>query len=89
PGAARDGGLCVTTSTSLQHVPYDVGAETRLDPQLSSWLAFADQKVEEVLALATALTQGRDEAKEAFVAAADRRRQPEGADRPLEVRGLV
>lgn len=74
PGAARDGGLCVATSTSLQHVPYDVGAETRLDPQLSSWLAFADQKVEEVLALATALTQGRDAAEEAFVTARDRRR---------------
>ncbi|WP_152189119.1 5-methyltetrahydropteroyltriglutamate--homocysteine S-methyltransferase [Georgenia satyanarayanai] len=73
-GAARAGRLCVGTSTSLQHVPYDVGAETGLDPQLSSWLAFADQKVEEVLALATALTRGRDAAGEAFTAAADRRR---------------
>ena len=73
-GAAREGRLCVTTSTSLQHVPYDVGAETALDPQLRSWLAFADQKVEEVLALATALLEGRDAAGEAFATAADRRR---------------
>ena len=73
-GAAREGRLCVTTSTSLQHVPHDVGAETALDPQLRSWLAFADQKVEEVLALATALLEGRAAAREAFVTAADRRR---------------
>jgi len=73
-GAAREGRLAVGTSTSLQHVPYDVGAETALDPQLRGWLAFADQKVEEVLALATALTEGRDAAREAFVTAADRRR---------------
>ncbi|TNC17948.1 5-methyltetrahydropteroyltriglutamate--homocysteine S-methyltransferase [Georgenia sp. 311] len=73
-GAARDGRLCVTTSTSLQHVPYDVGAERALDPQLRSWLAFADQKVEEVLALATALTGGPGAASEAFRTAADRRR---------------
>jgi len=73
-GAAREGRLCVSTSTSLQHVPYDVGAETALDPQLRGWLAFADQKVEEVLALATALIEGRDAAREAFRTAADRRR---------------
>src|SRR5690606_10645691 len=35
---------------------------------------FADQKVEEVLALATALTGGPEAAQEAFLTAADRRR---------------
>ncbi|WP_324650277.1 5-methyltetrahydropteroyltriglutamate--homocysteine S-methyltransferase [Georgenia sp. H159] len=74
PGAGREGTLSVTTSTSLQHVPYDVGAETSLDPQLRAWLAFADQKVEEVIALATALIEGRDAAEGAFLTAADRRR---------------
>src|SRR5690606_34511035 len=73
-GAAREGRLCVATSTSLQHVPYDVGSERALDPQLRGWLAFADQKVEEVLALATALTGGPEAAPEAFLPAADRRR---------------
>ncbi len=72
--AVREGRVSVATSTSLQHVPYDVGAETALDPELRGWLAFADQKVEEVLALATALTGGRDTAREAFLTAADRRR---------------
>ena len=74
PDAVRDGRLAVATSTSLQHVPYDVEPETGLDPQIRGWLAFADQKVEEVLALATALVDGRDAAADAFDAAADRRR---------------
>ncbi|WP_104164470.1 5-methyltetrahydropteroyltriglutamate--homocysteine S-methyltransferase [Arthrobacter sp. SX1312] len=44
--------LSVTTSTSLQHVPHDAGIEQALDPQLRSWLAFADQKIQEVALLA-------------------------------------
>lgn len=52
--------LTVATSTSLQHVPHDVERETRLDPAIRSWLAFADQKVGEVLTLARGLAEGRD-----------------------------
>ncbi len=44
--------LAVATSTSLQHVPHDVEDEQQLDAQLRSWLAFADQKVTEVVTLA-------------------------------------
>ncbi|MFD5599672.1 5-methyltetrahydropteroyltriglutamate--homocysteine S-methyltransferase [Leucobacter sp. NPDC058333] len=46
------------TSNSLQHVPHDVNDETRLDAQLASWLAFADQKVEQVAVLARGLAEG-------------------------------
>jgi 5-methyltetrahydropteroyltriglutamate--homocysteine methyltransferase len=53
------GAVAVGTSTSLLHVPHDVGDEPRLDADLKSWLAFADQKVAEVVTLATGLTQGR------------------------------
>ncbi|MDR7385747.1 5-methyltetrahydropteroyltriglutamate--homocysteine S-methyltransferase [Promicromonospora iranensis] len=53
------GAVAVGTSTSLLHVPHDVADEPRLDPGLKSWLAFADQKVAEVVTLATGLTQGR------------------------------
>ncbi|MFI2364460.1 5-methyltetrahydropteroyltriglutamate--homocysteine S-methyltransferase [Promicromonospora sp. NPDC019610] len=53
------GALAVGTSTSLLHVPHDVADEPRLDADLTSWLAFADQKVAEVVTLATALTDGR------------------------------
>ncbi|MBG6181061.1 5-methyltetrahydropteroyltriglutamate--homocysteine S-methyltransferase [Arthrobacter sp. CAN_A1] len=41
----------VATSTSLQHVPHDVDDEPQLDAELRSWLAFADQKVAEVVTL--------------------------------------
>ncbi len=50
----RDTGIdvAVCTATSTFHVPYDAAAEDRLDPVLRSWLAFADQKITEVLTLA-------------------------------------
>ncbi|NOJ61376.1 5-methyltetrahydropteroyltriglutamate--homocysteine S-methyltransferase [Arthrobacter sp. 260] len=49
--AGSVGRVTVATSTSLQHVPHDVDDEPDLDPALRSWLAFADQKVAEVLTL--------------------------------------
>ncbi|WP_454856368.1 5-methyltetrahydropteroyltriglutamate--homocysteine S-methyltransferase [Promicromonospora soli] len=55
------GAVAVGTSTSLLHVPHDVADEPRLDAGLKSWLAFADQKVAEVVSLATGLTTGRAE----------------------------
>ncbi len=51
--------VAVSTSTSLLHVPHDVNDEPALDAELKSWLAFADQKVGEVVTLAKALDQGR------------------------------
>ncbi|SBS74713.1 5-methyltetrahydropteroyltriglutamate--homocysteine S-methyltransferase [uncultured Microbacterium sp.] len=69
--------VAVATSTSLQHVPHDVVDETVLDPRLASWLAFADQKVQQVATLARGLREGRDaiapELDAATAAAADRR----------------
>ncbi|ACQ78504.1 5-methyltetrahydropteroyltriglutamate/homocystei neS-methyltransferase [Beutenbergia cavernae DSM 12333] len=60
-GAAR---VTTSTSTSLFHVPHTLDDEPNLDPTLKSWLAFADEKVGEVLALAA----GPDGAPEAFAA---------------------
>ena len=48
------------TTTSLQHVPHDVADETQLDPRLVSWLAFADQKVAQIVTLAAGLVDGRE-----------------------------
>jgi 5-methyltetrahydropteroyltriglutamate--homocysteine methyltransferase len=67
--AGLGGGLAVATSASLQHVPHDAADEPRLDPQLRSWLSFADQKVGEVVALARHL-RDPGSAAEAFDAAA-------------------
>jgi 5-methyltetrahydropteroyltriglutamate--homocysteine methyltransferase len=64
------GGLAVTPSCSLLHVPYDVSEERDLDVELRSWLAFARQKVQEVVRLARALDGERDEAFFATNAAA-------------------
>ncbi|MDG4765817.1 5-methyltetrahydropteroyltriglutamate--homocysteine S-methyltransferase [Solwaraspora sp. WMMD406] len=50
--------VAVATSCSLLHVPVDLAAETRLDPRLSERLAFARQKVDEVVALGRALRDG-------------------------------
>ncbi|AJT41106.1 5-methyltetrahydropteroyltriglutamate--homocysteine S-methyltransferase [Psychromicrobium lacuslunae] len=44
--------LAVSTSTSTFHVPHDAAEEIQLNEQLRSWLAFADQKVGEVITLA-------------------------------------
>jgi 5-methyltetrahydropteroyltriglutamate--homocysteine methyltransferase len=54
------GQLTVSTSCSLLHVPLDLDAETSLAPELAGRLAFARQKVDEVVALGRALTQGRE-----------------------------
>ncbi|WP_054952726.1 5-methyltetrahydropteroyltriglutamate--homocysteine S-methyltransferase [Flaviflexus massiliensis] len=56
--------VIVGTSTSLQHVPHDTALETWDDPELNKnlhdWLAFADQKVKEVITLDRGLTAGWD-----------------------------
>ena len=71
-GAAR---VTVATSNSLQHVPHDTALETWDDPTLNenlhAWLAFADQKVLEVVTLARGLDEGW-EAIDAEVAEAAR-----------------
>ncbi|MEU5877099.1 5-methyltetrahydropteroyltriglutamate--homocysteine S-methyltransferase [Spirillospora sp. NPDC047279] len=48
----RVGEVTVGTSCSLLHVPHDLDLETGLDPDLRRRLAFADQKVGEVVTLA-------------------------------------
>ena len=47
--------LLVAPSCSLLHTPVDLAAETALDAELKQWLAFAQQKLEEVAILAKAL----------------------------------
>jgi 5-methyltetrahydropteroyltriglutamate--homocysteine methyltransferase len=50
-----------STSCSLLHSPVDLKNETKLDDEIKSWLAFAAQKVHEVVALANALEGNKDE----------------------------
>lgn len=43
--------VLIAPSCSLLHVPVDLAQETRLDDELKQWLAFAQQKIEEVVLL--------------------------------------
>ncbi|KAF7121029.1 hypothetical protein RHSIM_Rhsim13G0199800 [Rhododendron simsii] len=54
--------IVVSTSCSLLHTAVDLVYETKLDKEIKSWLAFAAQKVDEVNALANALSGQKDEA---------------------------
>jgi 5-methyltetrahydropteroyltriglutamate--homocysteine methyltransferase len=51
--------VAVGTSTSLFHTPHDIANEPELSAQLKSWLAFADQKVNQVEILTRGLRDGR------------------------------
>jgi 5-methyltetrahydropteroyltriglutamate--homocysteine methyltransferase len=51
--------LWVAPSCSLLHSPLDLDLETKLDAELKSWLAFAKQKLGEVVTLARAVDGGR------------------------------
>ena len=72
--------IAAGTSTSLQHVPHDVADEPELDARLASWLAFADQKTQQIVTLARGLADGADaiadEVAAASAALADRQSAP-------------
>jgi len=63
--------VTVGTSTSLFHVPHTTADEPNLDATLKTWLAFADEKVREVVVLAEGLTEGREAIHEQLLEAAD------------------
>ncbi|QHN02552.1 5-methyltetrahydropteroyltriglutamate--homocysteine S-methyltransferase [Granulicella sp. WH15] len=67
-GRLESGRLQLATSCSLLHSPYDTADETKLDPRIQSWLAFSQQKLEEL----AALSAGTQAAPEAFAQSARR-----------------
>ncbi|MGO8951298.1 MAG: 5-methyltetrahydropteroyltriglutamate--homocysteine S-methyltransferase [Ktedonobacterales bacterium] len=62
--------MLVAPSCSLLHVPYDAAREDGIEPEVRSWLAFAEQKVAEVVSLRRALSEGRSAVEEAFTKSA-------------------
>lgn len=82
--------VAASTSTSLLHVPHDVADEPALPERLVSWLAFADQKVGQVVTLATGLRDGfdaiRTEADAASAALTDRLGAPGVRDGKVRAR---
>lgn len=73
-------GISIATSTSLQHVPHDLNLEESLREDLKSWLAFADQKVVEVLTLARAVLEGEDAVAAEIATASDALAQREKSE---------
>jgi 5-methyltetrahydropteroyltriglutamate--homocysteine methyltransferase len=47
------GEVVVSTSCSLLHVPVSLAPETALDPEVRTWLAFAEEKIDELVLLAS------------------------------------
>jgi 5-methyltetrahydropteroyltriglutamate--homocysteine methyltransferase len=76
----HQGELWLAPSCSLLHVPFSLQAETQLDGEVKSWLAFAVEKLDELRVLATALSQDEaaadDELHAARTALAARRASP-------------
>ena len=56
--AMRD--VVLAPSCSLLHVPVDLALEPKLDDEIKQWLAFAVQKIDELVTLKDALNGGRD-----------------------------
>lgn len=48
--------LIVAPSCSLLHTPVDLVHETKMEPEIKQWLAYGQQKLEEISTLAAALT---------------------------------
>ncbi len=82
--------LWLAPSCSLLHVPVDLDSETALDPELRSWLAFAQQKLSEIEVLGRALSQGyassSSEIDESRRALDSRRHSPRVHDPKVEAR---
>lgn len=72
--------VIVGPSCSLMHVPVDLELETALDPRIRPWLAFARQKLTEIVTLARlrlgADAQGETERAQNASALHDRRNSP-------------
>ncbi|WP_405296985.1 5-methyltetrahydropteroyltriglutamate--homocysteine S-methyltransferase [Algibacter sp. Ld11] len=52
--------LWIASSCSLLHTPYDLNLETILEPEIKQWLAFAKQKIEEIVSLKHLLKDEND-----------------------------
>src|SRR6266571_1202253 len=63
--------LWISASCSLLHVPVDLVHEQALDREVRSWLAFAAQKLEEIVALKRGLAQGIEAIAPALAASRD------------------
>ncbi|MFC4951183.1 5-methyltetrahydropteroyltriglutamate--homocysteine S-methyltransferase [Pseudonocardia sp. GCM10023141] len=83
------GSVEISSSCSLLHVPYDVDVETNLAATVRDRLAFAKQKVAEVVLLGRALREGRQSVSAEFDAAAALRNADRSGERNEQVRARL
>ena len=83
--AAHGGGVDLVLDAARARTRWS--AETDLDDALRSWLAFADQKVAEVVTLARALHEGRDAVADEIAASNAADRLPHAATRVCTTAG--
>ncbi|MEO8398146.1 MAG: 5-methyltetrahydropteroyltriglutamate--homocysteine S-methyltransferase, partial [Chloroflexota bacterium] len=77
--------LQIAASCSLMFSPHDLALETELDAELRSWLAFARQKLDELVLLKRALDEGLEAVSEPFArsrTAVERRRSSSRTQNP-------
>ncbi len=51
--------VIIASSCSLMHSPVDLSGETKLNPEVKDWLAFARQKLDEIVLVKRAINEGR------------------------------
>ncbi len=50
--------VMVASSCSMLHSPVDLAQEVKMDPQIKNWMAFATQKVQEIVTLTKGVNEG-------------------------------
>jgi len=63
--------LQIAPSCSLLHVPYDATRETGIDAEIAGWLAFAEQKLDEIALLGRAMNEGSTAVEDELAASAE------------------
>jgi 5-methyltetrahydropteroyltriglutamate--homocysteine methyltransferase len=75
------GKVMVAPSCSLLHTPVDLAAEMQLDATIANWLAFATQKIDEIVTLAKGANRGREAIEDQLDASDAARRHRETSTR--------
>jgi 5-methyltetrahydropteroyltriglutamate--homocysteine methyltransferase len=92
-GALGRDRVLVGPSCSMLHCPVDLAFETDLDGELKEWLAFAKQKIGEIVLLTRALNEGRaaveGELRAGHEATERRRASPRVHDPAVKQRGAA
>ena len=82
--------IFVAPSCSLLHTPVDLDHETALDPQVKNWMAFATQKVAEIVTITKAVNDGRESVSRALQASdgivQERKTSPRIHDKSVQAR---